>query len=131
MAVEFLVHRANDDFVILRQAGFTNFEKPFLYLLFGEFRALLIDTGAGNADVATAVDREVSAWLGGGDATASILSWCTATATATMSPGMRRSRIGQASRWCRPSCRRFATSSASLRGPMAPAMCISAVASST
>src|SRR5437667_12301746 len=48
----FRTHAYNDDFVILRQSGCTNFEKPFLYLLFGARAALLVDTGAEMADVA-------------------------------------------------------------------------------
>ena len=51
----FRVHEYNADFFILRQSGCTNFEKPFLYLLFGERSAMLVDTGAQKADVAGAV----------------------------------------------------------------------------
>jgi glyoxylase-like metal-dependent hydrolase (beta-lactamase superfamily II) len=36
----------DDDTVILRQSKCVNFEGPFLYLLFGEDKALLLDTGA-------------------------------------------------------------------------------------
>ncbi len=60
---DFQVHRYNDDFYILRQAACTNFEKPFLYLIFGRDRAILFDTGAGKADVRGAVDRVIQAWL--------------------------------------------------------------------
>jgi glyoxylase-like metal-dependent hydrolase (beta-lactamase superfamily II) len=49
------VHAYNHDFYILRQSGRTHFEKPFLYLLFGSNRALLVDTGAPGADVAGTV----------------------------------------------------------------------------
>lgn len=59
----FRVHAYNSDLYILRQAACTNFEKPFLYLLFGQNRALLLDTGAGNVDVASPVDTLVRAWL--------------------------------------------------------------------
>jgi glyoxylase-like metal-dependent hydrolase (beta-lactamase superfamily II) len=59
----FRVHAYNDDFYILRQPACTNYEKPFLYLLFGRDRALLLDTGAGNIDVAAAVDHIVRDWL--------------------------------------------------------------------
>jgi glyoxylase-like metal-dependent hydrolase (beta-lactamase superfamily II) len=60
---EFQVHAYNDDFYILRQAAFSNFEKPFLYLLFGRERAMLLDTGAGQVNVAAAVDGVVRLWL--------------------------------------------------------------------
>ncbi|MEP6731806.1 MAG: MBL fold metallo-hydrolase [bacterium] len=59
----FQVHAYNADFFILRQAACTNFEKPFLYLIFGRDRALLLDTGAGHVDVATPVDTLIRAWL--------------------------------------------------------------------
>jgi len=60
---QFRVHAYNRDFYILRQAACTNYEKPFLYLLFGRERALLLDTGAGNVDVAAVVDTLVRHWL--------------------------------------------------------------------
>src|SRR5205814_1745489 len=59
----FQVHAYNDDFYILRQPACTNFEKPFLYLLFGNERALLLDTGAGKIDVTGAVDAVIQRWL--------------------------------------------------------------------
>jgi hydroxyacylglutathione hydrolase len=40
------VHRASANTVILRQSLSVNYEAPFLYLLFGAKRALLLDTGA-------------------------------------------------------------------------------------
>jgi hydroxyacylglutathione hydrolase len=58
----FRSHEYNPDFVILRQSGCTNFEKPFLYLLFGERSALLVDTGAQTADVAGAVRQLIERW---------------------------------------------------------------------
>ena len=57
------VHAYNADLFILRQAACTSYEKPFLYLLFGRDRALLLDTGAGGLDVATVVDTLTRAWL--------------------------------------------------------------------
>jgi hydroxyacylglutathione hydrolase len=43
----FQVHAFDKDTYILRQSKCLNFEAPFLYLLFGTERALLLDTGAG------------------------------------------------------------------------------------
>jgi hydroxyacylglutathione hydrolase len=40
------VHWYDDDTVLLRQSKSTSFEAPFLFLLFGRERALLLDTGA-------------------------------------------------------------------------------------
>jgi hydroxyacylglutathione hydrolase len=57
------VHEYNPDFYILRESGCTNYEKPFLYLLFGSERALLLDTGAGDPDTATIVAATVHKWL--------------------------------------------------------------------
>src|SRR4029453_15395338 len=58
----FRFHEYNADFFILRQSGCTNFEKPFLYLLFGERSAMLVDTGAKSVDVAGAVDQIIERW---------------------------------------------------------------------
>ena len=57
------VHAYNADLFIMRQAACTSYEKPFLYLLFGRDRALLLDTGAGAIDVVTVVDTLTRAWL--------------------------------------------------------------------
>lgn len=61
------VHRAGPNTVLLRQSIADNFEAPFLYLLFGEDRALLLDTGA-TADATrfplrAAVDTLIEEWL--------------------------------------------------------------------
>jgi hydroxyacylglutathione hydrolase len=58
----FRIHEYNPDLFILRQSGCTNFEKPFLYLLFGQSSAMLVDTGAPGADVAGAVDQAIERW---------------------------------------------------------------------
>lgn len=52
----------NEDFYILRESGCSNYEKPFLFLLFGSTRALLLDTGAGQTDVADVVGRILDRW---------------------------------------------------------------------
>jgi hydroxyacylglutathione hydrolase len=39
------VHECNQDFYILRESGCINAEQPFLYLIFGENKAFLEDTG--------------------------------------------------------------------------------------
>jgi hydroxyacylglutathione hydrolase len=60
---EFQVHEYNEDFYILRQSGCSNYEKPFLYLLFGKDKALLLDTGAGKTSVAQVVNQIIDKWL--------------------------------------------------------------------
>jgi glyoxylase-like metal-dependent hydrolase (beta-lactamase superfamily II) len=57
------VQEYNSDFYILRESGCTNYEKPFLYLLFGKDRALLEDTGAGKPETAKIVDEVIAKWL--------------------------------------------------------------------
>jgi hydroxyacylglutathione hydrolase len=61
------VHRYDEHTVILRQSKSVHYEAPFLYLLFGNDRALLLDTGA-TADPAkfplrATVDGLVDDWL--------------------------------------------------------------------
>jgi hydroxyacylglutathione hydrolase len=60
---EWQIHEYNEDFYILRESGCTYYEKPFLYLIFGKDRALLIDTGAGPAKTRSAVDLVMKRWL--------------------------------------------------------------------
>jgi hydroxyacylglutathione hydrolase len=45
---------------ILRQSIDTHFEAPFMYLLVGRERAMVIDTGTGDADIGAAVDRAIA-----------------------------------------------------------------------
>jgi len=56
------VQRYDDDTYVIRQSIRTNFEGPFLYLLFGSDRALLIDTGAGGLKVRPTIDRVIAEW---------------------------------------------------------------------
>jgi glyoxylase-like metal-dependent hydrolase (beta-lactamase superfamily II) len=51
------VHEYNPTFLIIRESGCTHYEKPFLYLIFGSEKALLVDTGAGEADTAAIVRK--------------------------------------------------------------------------
>lgn len=57
------VHEYNPDLFIIRQSGCTHYEKPFLYLIFGNEKVVLIDTGAGKNDVAQTVEVIIGKWL--------------------------------------------------------------------
>lgn len=61
------VHRYDEHTFVLRQSKTVSYEAPFLYLFFGNARALLVDTGA-TADstrcpVRETVDRLITTWL--------------------------------------------------------------------
>ena len=58
----FRVHEYQPGLFILRQPACTNYEKPFLYLVVGQTRALLLDTGAGGIAVAAPIDSILDAW---------------------------------------------------------------------
>jgi glyoxylase-like metal-dependent hydrolase (beta-lactamase superfamily II) len=60
---KFQVHQYNEDLYILRESGCSNYEKPFLYLLFGKEKVLMLDTGAGKTDVADVVKGVIDQWL--------------------------------------------------------------------
>lgn len=57
------VQRIDADTYVIRQSVRTNFEAPFLYLLFGKERALLLDSGAGGMKMRPAVDAVIDRWL--------------------------------------------------------------------
>ena len=58
------VHEYNDDTYILRQSKFETHEAPFLFLFFGQERALLMDTGANRrTPVSEPVEKIVREWL--------------------------------------------------------------------
>ena len=59
------VQRIDPDTFVIRQSVRTNFEAPFLYLLIGSDRALLIDTGAGGLSIRPTVDRIIADWRAG------------------------------------------------------------------
>ncbi|SFK49736.1 Glyoxylase, beta-lactamase superfamily II [Sphingomonas sp. NFR04] len=56
------VQAIDGDTFVIRQSVKTNFEAPFLYLIFGRERVLLLDTGAGGLKIRPTVDRLVAAW---------------------------------------------------------------------
>ncbi len=60
---EWQVHEYNPTFFILRQSGCTDYEKPFVYLIFGSERALLFDTGSRNGDLVPTLRHVMHDWL--------------------------------------------------------------------
>jgi glyoxylase-like metal-dependent hydrolase (beta-lactamase superfamily II) len=56
------VQQYDADTLVIRQSIRTNFEGPFLYLLFGHDRALLLDTGAGGLYIRPNIDRLIAEW---------------------------------------------------------------------
>jgi glyoxylase-like metal-dependent hydrolase (beta-lactamase superfamily II) len=56
------VQQYDADTYVIRQSIRTNFEGPFLYLLFGRDRALLLDTGAGGLLIRPTIDRVIGEW---------------------------------------------------------------------
>jgi len=57
------VHQVSPDTVIVRQSLCTNFEAPFIYMLFGTDRVLIEDTGAGGVQIAETVNGVIDQWL--------------------------------------------------------------------
>jgi glyoxylase-like metal-dependent hydrolase (beta-lactamase superfamily II) len=60
---EVQVQRYDQDTFVLRQSIRTNFEGPFLYLIFGGDRALLLDSGAGGLLIRPHVESVMKQWL--------------------------------------------------------------------
>jgi glyoxylase-like metal-dependent hydrolase (beta-lactamase superfamily II) len=62
------VHRYDEHTIIMRQGKAVNYEAPFIFLLFGNERALLLDTGATEDSqlfpLRATVDGLIDAWLG-------------------------------------------------------------------
>jgi len=57
------VHAYNDDLYILRQSKRTDYEAPFLYLIFGDEKVILLDTGSrGKPPVRETVERVIKEW---------------------------------------------------------------------
>jgi glyoxylase-like metal-dependent hydrolase (beta-lactamase superfamily II) len=59
---EMQVQSIDADTFVIRQSVRTNFEAPFLYLLFGQDRVLLIDSGAGGLSIRPTIDRLIDQW---------------------------------------------------------------------
>jgi hydroxyacylglutathione hydrolase len=57
------IHQYNENTFILRQSICTNFEGPFIYLLFGTQKVLMQDTGASNVPLYTTVKGIIDQWL--------------------------------------------------------------------
>src|SRR5258708_2412314 len=57
------VHEYNADFYIIRESGCTHYEKPFIYLIFGKEKAMMIDTGAGENDIGRFSQTVLRKWL--------------------------------------------------------------------
>jgi hydroxyacylglutathione hydrolase len=55
--------KLSEDTYIFRQSVCTNFEAPFLYLLFGADKVFLEDTGTGAADMAGPITMVIQEWL--------------------------------------------------------------------
>jgi glyoxylase-like metal-dependent hydrolase (beta-lactamase superfamily II) len=54
------VQAIDADTFVIRQSVRTNFEAPFLYLIFGKDRALLLDSGAGGLKIRPTIDRLIA-----------------------------------------------------------------------
>ncbi len=57
------VHEYNPNLFLLRQSPCGSYEQPFIFLLFGKDRALLLDTGDVPGTLAPALLRTVKLWL--------------------------------------------------------------------
>ena len=57
------IHAYNENTYILRQSKCTNFEGPFIYLLFGQDKVLELDTGAGGIPIQSTVQGIINSWL--------------------------------------------------------------------
>ncbi len=60
---EWQAHEYNPDLYILRQSGCTDYEKPFVYLLFGKEKALVLDTGSRKGNIAPELKLVIHRWL--------------------------------------------------------------------
>ena len=66
---EWQVHEYNPNFIIMRQSPCTDYEKPFIFLFFGKEKAMLVDTGSRNGNLAPALQLVMKDWLKRNDRT--------------------------------------------------------------
>jgi hydroxyacylglutathione hydrolase len=57
------VHAYNEQFFLMRQSGCTDFEKPFVFLFFGDDQALLVDTGSRGGNIVPTLSYVIHAYL--------------------------------------------------------------------
>jgi hypothetical protein len=97
------VHWYDEHTVILRQNKAIDYEAPFLYLLLGSQRAVLLDTGATASPVVfpvrQVVDELVLTWLAATLARATSCSYCTPTRTTTTLPATGSSETVRTPPW--------------------------------
>lgn len=60
---EWQVHEYNPHFFILRQSPCTDYEKPFIFLLFGKDKAMLVDTGSRDGNLGPTLQVTIKNWL--------------------------------------------------------------------
>jgi hydroxyacylglutathione hydrolase len=60
---EWQVHEYNPNFFILRQSPCSDYEKPFIFLIFGKEKAMLVDTGSRNGNLVPYLQWTVKNWL--------------------------------------------------------------------
>ncbi|MEQ1515305.1 MAG: MBL fold metallo-hydrolase [Usitatibacteraceae bacterium] len=63
----FQVQAIDKNTFAIRQSINSTFEAPFLYLIFGREKALLLDTGVEGAPLRAEIDRLIDAWLAASD----------------------------------------------------------------
>lgn len=60
---EWQVQEYNPNFFLLRQSPCSDYEKPFIFLIFGKDKAMLVDTGSRNGNLAPYLRWTVKNWL--------------------------------------------------------------------
>jgi glyoxylase-like metal-dependent hydrolase (beta-lactamase superfamily II) len=60
---DFHIQKLDTDTIVIRQSLRDTFEAPFMYLLFGDEKALLIDTGVKNPSLRKTIDKQIDEWL--------------------------------------------------------------------